>query len=97
MRNSDDPCLRDYDEYITSMTSRFPGPWRIAEFPNGFAVYDATGQQLGFFYGRTDSNTAGHTGFVMIDETDCGRFRKAAGTAQADLGSKRGRDFPGRR
>ena len=50
------------------MTSRFPGPWRIAEFPNGFAVYDATGRQLGFFYGRTDPNTAGHTGFVMIDE-----------------------------
>ena len=34
------------------MTSRFPGPWRITEFPNGFAVHDATGRQLGFFYGR---------------------------------------------
>src|SRR5215813_2296630 len=50
------------------MTSRFPGPWRITEFPNGFAVYDATGRQLGFFYGRTDPNTAGRTDFVMIDE-----------------------------
>jgi hypothetical protein len=50
------------------MTSRFPGPWRIAEFPNGFAVYDATGRQLGFFYGRTDPNAGGRTGFVMIDE-----------------------------
>src|SRR6266478_3163577 len=50
------------------MTSRFTGPWRIAEFPNGFAVYDATGRQLGFFYGRAYPNTAGRTGFVMIDE-----------------------------
>jgi hypothetical protein len=50
------------------MTSRFPGPWRIAEFPNGFAVYDATGRQLGFFYGRVDPNIAGHAGFLMIDD-----------------------------
>ena len=50
------------------MTSRFPGPWRIAEFPNGFAVYDATGRQLGFFYGRTSPNTAGQTTFLMTDE-----------------------------
>jgi hypothetical protein len=50
------------------MTDRFPGPWRIAEFPNGFAVYDATGRQLGFFYGRTNPNTAGQTSFLMVDE-----------------------------
>jgi hypothetical protein len=50
------------------MTSRFPGPWRIAEFPNGFAVYDATGRQLGFFYGRPYPNPPGHAGFLMIDE-----------------------------
>src|SRR5258708_29201101 len=50
------------------MTSRYPGPWRIAEFPNGFAVYDATGRQLGFFYGRTSPNTAGQTTFLMTDE-----------------------------
>jgi hypothetical protein len=25
-------------------------------------------QQLGIFYGRDDSNTAGHTGFLTIDE-----------------------------
>jgi hypothetical protein len=50
------------------MTSRFPGPWRIAEFPNGFAVNDATGRQLGFFYGRADPNMAGHASFLMIDE-----------------------------
>jgi len=51
-----------------SMTSRFPAPWRIVEIPNGFAVDDATGQQLGVFYGRADPNTAGHTGFLTIDE-----------------------------
>src|SRR6267154_1136984 len=50
------------------MTSRFPGPWRIAEFPNGFAVNDATGRQLGFFYGRVDPNMAGHASFLMIDD-----------------------------
>ena len=49
-------------------TSRFPKPWQIVEIPNGFAVDDATGRQLGVFYGRTDPNTAGHTDFVMIDE-----------------------------
>jgi len=31
------------------MTSRFPAPWRIVEIPNGFAVDDASGQQLGVF------------------------------------------------
>src|SRR6267142_5752841 len=50
------------------MTSRFTGPWRIAEFPNGFAVYDATGRQLGFFYGRADPNMAGHAGFLTIGD-----------------------------
>jgi hypothetical protein len=54
------------------MTSRFPGPWRIAEFRNGFAVYDATGRQLGFFYGRTlprtNPDAAGQTSFLMVDE-----------------------------
>ncbi len=49
-------------------TSRFPKPWRIVEIPNGFAVHDATGRQLGVFHGRTDPNTAGHSDFVMIDE-----------------------------
>jgi hypothetical protein len=50
------------------MTSRFPGPWRIAELPNGFAVHDANGRHLGFFYGRTDPNMAGHGDFLMIDD-----------------------------
>jgi hypothetical protein len=50
-----------------TMTS-FPGPWRIVEIPNGFAVDDASGRQLGVFYGRADPNVAGHTGFLTIDE-----------------------------
>ncbi len=50
------------------MTNRFPGPWRITEFPNGFAVYDATGRQLGFFHGRAYPNPPGQTGFLTVDE-----------------------------
>jgi hypothetical protein len=50
------------------MTSRFPGPWRIVEIPNGFAVDDATGRQLAVFYGRADPNIAGHTGCLTINE-----------------------------
>jgi hypothetical protein len=50
------------------MTSRFPGPWQIAELPNGFAIHDANGRHLGFFYGRTDPNMAGHGDFLMIDD-----------------------------
>ena len=51
-----------------AMTTRFPPPWRIVEIPNGFAVDDASGQQLGVFYGRADPNEAGHTGFLTIEE-----------------------------
>src|SRR5215475_6176856 len=50
------------------MTNRFPGPWRIAELPNGFAVHDANGRHLGFFYGRTDPNMPGHGDFLMNDD-----------------------------
>src|SRR6266404_4220210 len=57
------PASRDFH-----MTNRFPGPWRITEFPNGFAVHDATGRQLGFFYGRAYPNPPGQTGFLMVDE-----------------------------
>src|SRR5258706_8423378 len=49
------------------MTSRFPGPWRIVKFPNGFAVHDATCRQLGFFYGA-DPNMAGHAGVLLMDD-----------------------------
>ncbi len=33
-----------------------------------YRAEDATGQQLGVFCGRSDPNTAGHTGFLTIDE-----------------------------
>jgi hypothetical protein len=51
-----------------AVISRFPAPWRIVEIPNGFVVNDAAGQQLGVFYGRSDPNTAGHTGYVTLGE-----------------------------
>jgi hypothetical protein len=51
-----------------TVISRFPVPWRIVEIPNGFAVDDATGRQLGVFYGRAGPNTAGHTGFLTLQE-----------------------------
>jgi hypothetical protein len=50
------------------MINRFPTPWRIVEMLTGFAVEDANGQQLGVFYGRSDPNIAGRTGFLTIDE-----------------------------
>jgi len=50
-----------------SMITRFPAPWRIVELPTGFAVEDATGKQIGVFYGRAPCS-AGHTGIMTIDE-----------------------------
>ncbi len=51
-----------------TMTGRFPGPWRIVEITHGFAVDDATGQQLAVFYGLAEANTARQTDFLTIDE-----------------------------
>jgi hypothetical protein len=50
-----------------SVTSRFPVPLRIVELPTGFAVEDATGKQIGVFYGRAP-DSAGHTGIATMDE-----------------------------
>jgi hypothetical protein len=47
--------------------SRFPASWRIVELPNGFAVEDVTGRQIGIFYGRAPNST-GHTGIITMDE-----------------------------
>jgi hypothetical protein len=47
--------------------TNFPAPWRIVELANGFAVEDATGRQIGVFYGRAP-DSAGHTGLMTIDE-----------------------------
>jgi hypothetical protein len=49
------------------MITNFPAPWRIVELPNGFAVEDATGRQIGVFYGRAP-DSAGHTGIMTMDE-----------------------------
>ena len=35
--------------------------------PSGFAVEDATGKQIGVFYGRAP-DAAGHTGIMTMDE-----------------------------
>jgi hypothetical protein len=75
------------------MASRFPAPWRIVEIPNGFAVDDATGQQLGVFYGRTDPNIAGHTGFLTIEEARqmAVDFARLPELLERTPGSQRGR------
>jgi hypothetical protein len=77
-----------------SMTSRFPAPWRIVEIPNGFAVDDATGRQLGVFYGRADPNIAGHTGFLTIEEARqmAVDFAKLPELLERTAGSRRGRE-----
>ena len=49
------------------MITSFPAPWRIVEMPSGFAVEDATGKQIGVFYGRAP-DAAGHTGIMTMDE-----------------------------
>ncbi len=51
-----------------NMTSRFSAPWRVVEIPHGFAVNDASGQQLAAFYGLAEPNTARQTDFLTIDE-----------------------------
>jgi hypothetical protein len=78
------------------MTSRFPAPWRIVEIPNGFAVDDASGQQLGVFYGRADPNTAGHTGFLTIEESRqmAVDFARLPELLERTSGLQRGREKP---
>ena len=54
-----------------SMTSprRFPPPWRVVEMPGGYAVEDATGQQLGVFYGsRAAPDVARQAQALTMDE-----------------------------
>jgi hypothetical protein len=79
-----------------AMTARFPAPWRIVEIPNGFAVDDASGQQLGVFYGRADPNAAGHTGFLTIEEARqmAVDFARLPELLERPAGSQRGREKP---
>jgi hypothetical protein len=55
-------------DWAATMTGRFSAPWRIVEIPHGFAVADATGQQLAVFYGLAEPNTARQADFLTIDE-----------------------------
>jgi hypothetical protein len=54
--------------WAATVTGRFPAPWRIVEIPHGFAVDDATGQQVAVFYGLAEPNTVRETDFLTIDE-----------------------------
>ena len=47
---------------------RFPPPWRIVEMPGGYAVEDANGQRIGWFYGREDPTIARQAGVLTMDE-----------------------------
>jgi hypothetical protein len=51
--------------WAAPMTGRFPGPWQIVEIPHGFAVEDASGQQLAVFYGLAQPS---QTDFLTLDE-----------------------------
>jgi hypothetical protein len=73
-----------------TLTSRFSAPWRIVEIPHGFAVDDATGQQLAVFYGLAEPNTARQTDFLTIDEArqmavDFAKLPAVAGLRLAEM------------
>jgi len=53
--------------WTATLTGRFPAPWQIVEIPHGFAVDDATGQQLAVFYGLAEPKTE-QTDFLTFDE-----------------------------
>jgi hypothetical protein len=72
-------------------------PWRIVEILSGCVVEDATGVQLGVFYGRTAPNNAGHTGFLTMEEArqmavDFSRLPELADGRRQPGGKRRGRD-----
>jgi len=63
---------------------RFPPPWRVVEMPGGYAVEDATGQQLGVFYGSGAARTlrAGSGPHHGRGAAHGGEFRATSGTAE---------------
>jgi hypothetical protein len=76
--------------WAATMTSRFSAPWRIVEIPHGFAVDDATGQQLAVFYGLAEPNTARQADFLTIDEArqmaiDFAKLPAVAGQCLAEM------------
>ena len=50
------------------MTGRFPRPWRVVEHAASFAVQDATGQNMAWFYFRNDPEIAQSVAVVFKDE-----------------------------
>jgi hypothetical protein len=60
--------IEENTAWAATMTGRFPGPWRIVEIPHGFAVDDASGQQLAAFYGLAEPNAPRQTDFLTFDE-----------------------------
>jgi hypothetical protein len=72
-------------------------PWRIVDIVSGCVVEDATGVQLGVFYGPIAPNNAGHTGFLTIDEArqmaiDFARMPELVGRQPLGNGSDRDED-----
>jgi hypothetical protein len=61
-------AVEENTAWATTMTGRFPGPWRIVEIPHGFAVDDASGQQLAAFYGLAEPDAPRQTDFLTFDE-----------------------------
>jgi hypothetical protein len=49
-------------------TRRFQPPWKVVEMTGGYAVEDASGQRLAWFYGREDANVARQAGVLTMDE-----------------------------
>ena len=69
---------------------RFPPPWRVVEMTGGYAVEDATGQQLGVFYGsRAAPDVARQAHALTMDEArrmaaNFARFPELLSAAKGD-------------
>lgn len=47
---------------------RFPPPWTVVTVGGGYAVEDADGQRLAWFYGRADAASARVANVLTLDE-----------------------------
>jgi len=80
------PRLPAFEDF--HMTSRFPGPWRIAEFPKRICrPMTPLASNSAFSMAGPTRNPLGQTGFLMVDEARqiAVDFARPAGTAQAEL------------